>query len=424
MRSGSSEFIVFVGIILLLVHPGCISAQESNSTTASGSNPTRMIVCESADKACAQPDAHYNFVWSFDGVAGTVASPVTDSGPELSIESMDQNRIVIHRMDRAGATAGRSGTYVGSVHGSHINGTVQWVWDGHTGYPVTATWSAILQDQPPAAQPAATPGTAPSQAGLPSRLLECENNGPCNAAWTIDGSTGKATWFLQKPVRAELTVIRFAPDDILIRRVDTTDGNSAVYSGALHGDSYSGAVVWSSPGHPGTYSGHWSASVPQTGCDANSDLSSEDALRIGRTALMFNFQRDAFDWYVIAAKTGDATAQTAVGLIYYQGTSKDVPQNYEKALFWLQKAASQNVYAAEKTLADMYMLGQGTKRDPELSRFYASKAAEQKRDMEREQDRQERAEARREEHEERAADRGAQVLTGFVMAATFGAFLF
>jgi len=44
--------------------------------------------------------------------------------------------------------------------------------------------------------------------------------------------------------------------------------------------------------------------------------------------------------------------------------------------------------------------------------------------MEREQHRQERAEARREEHEERAAARGARVLTGFVMAATFGAFLF
>ena len=38
-----------------------------------------------------------------------------------------------------------------------------------------------------------------------------------------------------------------------------------------------------------------SASVPKTGCDANSDLSSEDALRLGRTALMFNLQRDAFD---------------------------------------------------------------------------------------------------------------------------------
>ena len=83
------------------------------------------------------------------------------------------------------------------------------------------------------------------------------------------------------------------------------------------------------------------------------------------------------DCYVIAAKTGDATAQTAVGRIHYQGTSKDVPQNYELALFWLQKALRRTSMRAEKTLSDMYMLGQGTKRDPEPSRFYAGKAAEQ-----------------------------------------------
>ena len=50
-----------------------------------------------------------------------------------------------------------------------------------------------------------------------------------------------------------------------------------------------------------------------------------------------------------------------------------MPQNYEQAQFWLQKAASQNVYAAEKTLADMYMLGQGTKRDPDSLAFMPAK---------------------------------------------------
>jgi hypothetical protein len=63
------------------------------------------------------------------------------------------------------------------------------------------------------------------------------------------------------------------------------------------------------------------------------------------------------------------------------------------------------------------MLGQGTPRSPELSRFYAEKAAEQKREMEREQDRQERLQARSEEREERAADRRAYLLNTFVMAA-------
>ena len=47
---------------------------------------------------------------------------------------------------------------------------------------------------------------------------------------------------------------------------------------------------------------------------------------------------------------------------------------------------------------------EGTKRDPELSRFYSNKAAELKHDMEREQDREERVEARREEQCQRAAN--------------------
>src|SRR5262249_34522259 len=211
---------------------------------------------------------------------------------------------------------------------------------------------------------------------------------------------------------------------ILIRRTNLADGNSAVYAGARHGDTYSGTVVWSSPGHPGDSSGHWSATVPQTTCDANAALSSEEALRIGRNALMFNLQRAAFDCYISAAKAGDPQAQTAVGLIYYQGNNAQVPQDYPHAFFWLSKAAAQDSYPAQKKLADMYMLGQGIARNPEMSRFYAEKAAEQKRDMEREQDRQERLQARREERQERAADRGAYMLTNFVMAAVLGAALF
>lgn len=409
-----------VGLAAPILFLGRYAGAQAASSDSSPSNSTRMAVCESVDNACAQASAQYNSEWSFDGTSGTIKAPSSDSGAELTIQSMDQEKIVIHRVDRSGATAGRSGTYTGSLHGSHITGTVQWDWPGHAGSPTPGTWSAVLQDEPAATQPSRAQSS--SVGGLPPRLLECEAKGPCNAAWIIEGSTGEATWFLRTPVRATLTIIHSDPDDIVIRRTDLTDGNSAVYSGTLRGDTYSGAVILSSPGHPGGASGHWSASVPQTTCDAN--LSSEDALRIGRNALMFNLRRAAFDCYIVAAKAGDSTAQTAVGLIYYQGTNSEVPQNYDQALFWLQKAATHEVYAADKTLADMYMLGQGTKRDPALSKFYADKAADLKHDMEREQDREERAEARLEEHQERAADRGAQVLTGFVMAATFGAFLF
>lgn len=411
-KSFNSSMFMFAIAAAILSFARCASGQSS---------PTRMAECESANDSCTQPNARYPFIWSFNGTTGTITSPA-NADTELTIQSMDQSRIVIHRVDHSGPTAGRSGTYTGNIHGSHITGTIQWMWPDHSNAPTSGAWSAELQDQLVAAS--VQDATKVSQTGLPPMLLECEGNGPCNAAWIIEGSSGKAIWYLQKPLHAELTIVRADPADILIRRTDPNDGNSAVYYGTLRGNTYSGAVVWSSPGHPGNTSGHWSASVPQTTCDANAGLSSDDALQIGRNALMFNLRRAAFDCYLVAAKTGDATAQTAVGLIYYQGNNTDVPQNYEQALFWLKKAAVQDVYAANKTLADMYMLGQGTPRDLELSKFYAGKAAEQKRDMEREEDRQERAQARAEEHAERAADRGAQVLTGFVMAATFGAFLF
>jgi hypothetical protein len=366
--------------------------------------------------------ASFSNTWQFDGTAGKIISPVNSDGTELTIESMDQTRVIIHREDRAGTTAGRSAIYTGairasSIEGTRIEGTVQWDWPGHTGFPASGKWSATLQG--PAAASAGAPVTPnnQSQQMLPPRLLECEGNGPCNSAWLIDGQSGKATWFLQKPVRAELTVIRSAPDDIMVRRIDVTDGNSAVYYGTRRGDVYSGTVVWSSPSHPGGSSGRWSASVPQTQCALSANLSSEDAMRIGRNALMFDLQQDAFNCYSTAAKAGNAIAQTAVGLIYYQGHNPGVQQNYPQALFWLRKAAQQGVYAAQKTVADMYMLGEGTPRDPELSRYFGDKAAEQKSDFERRQERQE-------DREERAADRRANVLTGFVMGAVFGAAFF
>lgn len=410
MRRNCTALMMIAGILL----PSGAFAQAA--TGALSDSPTRILSCESKDDACTGPNARYDSAWSFNGTSGAIVSPAGSAGAELLIESMDGDKIVIRRVDRSGPAAGRIATYTGTIHGSHIAGTVQWNWTDHAGFPASGKWSALLQDSPAAANISSS-ANAPSGPGLPPLLLECEGNGPCNSAWTIEGSSGTATWFTQKPVRAQLTIIRSDPDDILIKRTDVTDGNSAVYYGKRTGDTYSGAVVWSSPGHPGGASGHWSASIPQTKCDANAALSSEEALRIGRNALMFNLRRAAFDCYISAAKAGDAQAQTAVGLIYYQGNNAEVPQDYPQAFFWLSKAAAQDNYAAQKKIADMYMLGQGTKRDPELSRFYADKAAEQKRDAER-------AEAIRIEREERAADRGAYMLSNFVMAAVLGAALF
>ena len=248
---------------------------------------------------------------------------------------------------------------------------------------------------------------------LPARLLECEGNGPCNGAWTLDGSNGTAIWFAQSPTRAKLTVVSSDPEDIVIRRTNISDGNSAVYHGRRQGDEYAGTVVWSKPDHPGFASGRWSASVPQVTCDADSRMLPDDAKRVGQTALMFDSWRGAFDCYIVAADAGDVQAQMVVGLIFYNGRKGDVPQDYAKALPWLRKAADAGVYGAQVKVSDMYTLGQGTPKDPELAAFYGKKAAEQRRDHERQEDRQ-----------DRAADRTANAMTGFVMGAVFGALFF
>jgi hypothetical protein len=215
--------------------------------------------------------------------------------------------------------------------------------------------------------------------------------------------------------------LRSEPDYIVIRRTDTTDVISATYAGSLQGDHYAGTIVWNTPGHPGESTGSWTATVPQTACAAQMGLEAADAMRIGQYALMFKRDHDALDCYIVAAKEGDTTAETAVGLLYYQGRGA-VAQDYAEAFFWLHKAADQGVYAAQRTVAEMYTAGLGTQRDPTLARIYTARADEQKHDMERRQDIEERAQARREEHAERAADRVNHLLSSFVLGASFGLF--
>ena len=380
--------------------------------------PTRILACESTNDSCKRPDAHLDLVWVFNGAEGTATSPANPAGSRITIERFDSDSIVVRRVDEAGPTAGLTALYTGTVHGTHMVGTVQRSWPGHPDYPANANFSAVLQDQLGATvqAPVASDNSTSPAGTLPTELLVCENNGVCNAAWLLHGSEGTGTWFARNPTRAKLTVIRSAPDDILIRRTDTTDGVSANYAGSLRGDHYSGTIIFSSPGHPGEATGTWTATIPQTTCDPQASLEPTDALRIGQNALMFKRDHDALGCYIVAARAGDATAQTAVGLSYYQGR-ENIPQDYAQAFFWLHKAADQGVYAAQRTVAEMYSAGQGTTRDPTLAHIYSARADEQKHDLERQQDRQYDA-------QQRAADRSAQVLSSFVLGASFGLFLF
>jgi len=386
-------------------------APQSASLFAQASNGTRILVCESSNNSCSQPGAPLDTTWTFNGTTGSATSAANPSGSRLTIDKFDSGAIVVQRADDAGPTPGLTATYSGAVHGTQITGTVQYSWPGHPDYPATGVFSAVLQDSMAAPIAAPQPSPAASSA-LPPNLLVCENHGACNAAWIFTGSEGTGTWFLRNPVTAILIVEHAEPDYLRIRRTDTTDGVSAIYAGSLHGDHYSGTIVYSSPDHPGEATGTWTATIPQTNCDPAANLDSPAALRIGQTALMFHKDRDAFTCYIAAANAGDSTAQTAVGLIYYQGRG-DIPQDYAQAFLWLHKAADQGVYAAQRLVAEMCTAGQGTQKDPTLAGIYTARADEQKHDLERQQD-----------LADRAADRNAQVTSSFVLGATFGAFLF
>jgi hypothetical protein len=380
--------------------------------------PTRILACESTNDSCKRPDATLDLVWVFNGIDGTATSPANPAGSRITIEKFDSNSIVLRRVDETGPTAGLTAVYTGTVNGTHMIGTVQRSWPSHPDYPATAIFSAILQDQLAAntQTPAtsSTPQSFTTQDALPTELLVCENNNVCNAAWLIHGAEGTGVWFARNPTKARLAVIRSAPDDILIRRTDTTDSVSANYAGRLRGDHYAGTIIFSTPGHPGEVTGTWTATVPKTTCDPHAGLEPADAMHLGQTALMFHRDHEALDCYIVAARAGDATAQTAVGLTYYQGR-ENVPQDYTQAFFWLHKAADQGIYAAQRTVAEMYAAGQGTSRDATLAAIYTKRADEQKHDLERQQDRQYDA-------QQRAADRGAQILSSFVLGASFGLF--
>jgi hypothetical protein len=351
-------------------------------------------------------------VWLLNGTEGTATSPDNPAGSPITIEKFDSDSIVVRQVDQAGPTAGLTATYSGAVHGTRVSGTVEYSWAGHPDYPSHGTFAAILPDQLASATPTAA-AAVPVPDSLPTELLVCENHGACNAAWVLHGSEGTGTWFAQKPIRAALTVINSAPDNIRIHRADTSDGVAANYVGSLRGDHFAGTIIWSGGDYPGEKTGSWTATIPQTTCP-NQGLEPEEAMRIGQTALMFHHDRSALDCYVVAASAGDATAQTVVGLTYYQGRPS-VPQDYAQALVWLQKAADQGVYNAQKTVSEMYLAGQGTRPNPTMAQIYKARADEQKHDSERAQDRQFEA-------QQRAADRATQVLSSFVLGASFGMF--
>ncbi len=80
---------------------------------------------------------------------------------------------------------------------------------------------------------------------------------------------------------------------------------------------------------------------------------------------------DALQWYQKAAGMGDPYAQARLGYIY------DMAEENEQAVIWYRKAAEQGDAAGQQGLAEMYLNGEGVKRNVEQALALMKKAAEQ-----------------------------------------------
>ena len=77
-----------------------------------------------------------------------------------------------------------------------------------------------------------------------------------------------------------------------------------------------------------------------------------------------------------SAEAGDASAQNALGLLYYEG--KGVPQNYGQAKEWFEKAAKQGRSGAQVNLGTLYLHGEGAPQSAHMALFWFERAAAQR----------------------------------------------
>ena len=83
----------------------------------------------------------------------------------------------------------------------------------------------------------------------------------------------------------------------------------------------------------------------------------------------------ALYWYERAAEQGQRTAQSNVATMYQKGTGCTV--NMEKALYWYEKAGEQGDDDAQLWAGMLYELGQSCTKDTKKARYWYEKAAAQ-----------------------------------------------
>lgn len=91
-------------------------------------------------------------------------------------------------------------------------------------------------------------------------------------------------------------------------------------------------------------------------------------------ALQKGDYNQAFNLILPLAEEGNATAQSVMGFLYYQGEA--VPQDFKAAVSWWEKAAEQGEITAQINLGKAYFYGEGVKQDLAMSAQFFAIAAE------------------------------------------------
>lgn len=126
----------------------------------------------------------------------------------------------------------------------------------------------IAQGQP-------APPVAPAAMAVPAVVTEmecmgsdCVPDAKISGTWKFNGILGTADW--NNGAEARVIVERFDEGGVDIRRIDLPNsssyGQTAVYTGTLHGDRIEGDVVWSWNGHWNDEHpvGHWAAVIQRS----------------------------------------------------------------------------------------------------------------------------------------------------------------
>jgi hypothetical protein len=167
--------------------------------------PVTMTECEGINN-CA--------TWTFLGGQGNGQWPSGEVA-NLSVERSDTNSVVIRRADSTGASAGLTAVYTGTRHDDRVGGEFTSTWPGHWTNK-SGFWYAIVEKN----------GVPP-----PSVMRVCDPVGSCGT-WTWNNGHYDGSW---SNVTATLTVEKFTPESVIIRRVDTGArvGFVYIYSGKI-----------------------------------------------------------------------------------------------------------------------------------------------------------------------------------------------